>query len=101
MMEAEKRRMVMNNRRRHSLSHDSLNQEKERVVVVVVVVVVAEEEEKRHTHRSSRRVGTIQCFGGAVECIIMSVYERLMKELMELCRLRETARRASCTPSSR
>ena len=100
MMEAERRRMVMNNRRRHYLSHDSRNQEKERRVVVVVVVA-EEEEEKRHTHRSSRRVGIIQCLWGAVECIIMSVYERLMKELMALCRLRETARRASCTPSSR
>ena len=99
MMEAERRRMVMSNRRRHYLCHDSRNQEKERRVAVVVVV--AEEEEKRHTHRSSRRVGIIQCLWGAVECIIMSVYERLMKELMALCRLRETARRASCTPSSR
>ena len=89
----------MSNRRRHYLCHDSRNQEKERRVAVVVVV--AEEEEKRHTHRSSRRVGIIQCLWGAVECIIMSVYERLMKELMALCRLRETARRASCTPSSR
>ena len=89
----------MNNRRRHYLSHDSRNQEKERRVAVVVVVVA--EEEKRHTHRSSRRVGIIQCLWGAVECIIMIVYERLMKELTALCRSRETARRASCTPSSR